>query len=42
MEAKRGQNRGSSGQPEQVGGKLEIDAFTLLIAKVDALTQRLD
>jgi len=25
-----------------VGGKLEVDAFTLLFAKVDAMTKRLD
>jgi len=30
------------GQPKRVGGKLEVDALTLLSAKVDALTQRLD
>jgi len=30
------------GQPKQVGGKLEIDALSLLSAKVDAMTQRLD
>jgi len=30
------------GQPKRVGGKLEVDALTLLFAKVDATTQRLD
>jgi len=30
------------GQPKRVGGKLEVDALTLLSAKVDTLTQRLD
>jgi len=30
------------GQPKPVGGKLEVDALTLLSAKVDAMTQRLD
>ena len=30
------------GQPKRVGGKLEVDALTLLSAKVDAMTQRLD
>jgi len=30
------------GQPQQVRGKLEVDELTLLSAKVDALTQRLD
>ena len=30
------------GQPKQVGGKLEVDALTLLSTKVDAMTQRLD
>jgi len=30
------------GQPKQVGGKLEVDALTLLSAKVDTMTQRLD
>jgi len=30
------------GQPKQVGGKLQVDALTLLSAKVDAMTQRLD
>ena len=30
------------GQPKQVGGKLEVDALTLLSGKVDAMTQRLD
>ena len=29
-------------QPRCVGGKLEVDAFTLLSAKVDAMTKRLD
>jgi len=29
-------------QPTQVGGKLEVDAFGLLSAKVDAMTKRLD
>ena len=29
-------------QPKQVGGKLEVDAITLLSAKVDAMTKRLD
>jgi len=30
------------GQPTSVGGKLEVDALTLLSAKVDVMTQRLD
>jgi len=30
------------GQPKWVGGKLEVDAFTLLFAKVDAMAQKLD
>ena len=30
------------GQPKRVGGKLEVDALTLLFAKLDAMTQRLD
>jgi len=30
------------GQPKWVGGKLEVDALTLLSAKVDTMTQRLD
>jgi len=30
------------GQPKWVGGKLEVDAFTLPFAKVDAMTRRLD
>jgi len=30
------------GQAQQVRGKLEVDALTLLSAKVDAMTQRLD
>ena len=30
------------GQPKRVGGKHEVDVFTLLSAKVDAMTQRLD
>jgi len=30
------------GQPKQVRGKLEVDALTLLFAKVDAMMQRLD
>jgi len=30
------------GQPKQDGGKFELDALTLLFAKVDAMTQRLD
>jgi len=29
-------------QPKWVGGKLEVDAITLLSAKVDAMTKRLD
>jgi len=29
-------------QPKQVGGKLKVDALTLLSAKVDAMTQKLD
>jgi len=29
-------------QPKRVGGKLEINAITLLSAKVDAMTHRLD
>ena len=30
------------GQPKRIGGKLEVDALTLLSTKVDAMTQRLD
>ena len=30
------------GQPKRVGGKLEVDAVTLLSTKIDAMTQRLD
>ena len=30
------------GQPKWVGGKLEVNALTLLSAKVHAMTQRLD
>jgi len=30
------------GQPKYVRGKLEVDAFSLLSAKVDAMTQRLE
>ena len=30
------------GQPKWVGGKLEVDALTLLFAKIDAMTQKLD
>jgi len=30
------------GQPARIGGKLEVDVLTLLSAKVDAMTQRLD
>ena len=30
------------GQPKRVRGKLEVDALTLLSAKVDTMTQRLD
>ena len=29
-------------QPRQVGGKLKVDAFTLLSSEVDAMTKRLD
>jgi len=29
-------------QPRQVGGKLEVGAFTLLFAKIDAITKKLD
>jgi len=29
-------------QPKRVGGKFNIDALTLLTAKMDAMTQRLD
>jgi len=29
-------------QPKQVGGKLKVDVLTLLSAKVDAMTQKLD
>jgi len=29
-------------QPRRIGGKLEVDDFTLLSAKVDAMTKRLD
>ena len=29
-------------QPKRVGGKFEVDALTLLSAKVDAMTKRLD
>jgi len=28
------------GQPKRVGGKVEVDALTLLSAKVDAMTQK--
>jgi len=31
-----------SGQPKRVGGKYDIDALTLLNAKMDAMTQKLD
>jgi len=30
------------GQPKRIGGKLEVNALTLLSTKVDAMTQRLD
>jgi len=30
------------GQPKRIAGKLEVDALTLLSAKVDAVTQSLD
>jgi len=30
------------GQPERISGKYEVDALTLLSAKVDAMTQRLN
>jgi len=30
------------GQPKRVGGKYHIDALTLLTAKMDAMTQKLD
>jgi len=30
------------GQSKRVGGKLEVDALTLLSAKVNAMTRRLD
>jgi len=30
------------GQPKRVGGKYDIDALALLIAKTDAITQKLD
>ena len=30
------------GQPKRVGGKYEIDALTLLTAKMDAMTQKLN
>jgi len=30
------------GQPKRVGGKYYVDDFTLLIAKMDAMTQKLD
>jgi len=29
-------------QPKRVGGKYELDAITLLTAKMDAVTQKLD
>ena len=29
-------------QPRWIGGKLDVDAFTLISAKVDAMTKRLD
>ena len=29
-------------QPKRVGGKFELDAITLLTAKMDAMTQKLD
>ena len=30
------------GQPKRVGGKYDVDALTLLTAKMDATTQKLD
>ena len=30
------------GQPKQIGGKLEVDAVTLLSTKVDKMTQKLN
>ena len=30
------------GQPKQVGGKYDIDALTLLTAKMNAMTQKLE
>ena len=30
------------GQPKRVGGKYDVDALTLLTAKMDAMTQKLD
>jgi len=30
------------GQPKRVGGKFVVDAVTILTAKMDAMTQRLD
>jgi len=33
---------GERGQPKRVGGKYDIDARPLLIAKMDAMTQKLD
>ena len=36
------QSSNERGQPKKVGGKQELDALTLLPAKVDAMTQRLD
>jgi len=30
------------GQPKRVGGKYDIDSLTLLTAKMDAMTQKLD
>ena len=29
-------------QPKRVGGKLELDAISILFAKVDAMSQRLE
>ena len=30
------------GEPTRVGGKFDVDALTLLIVKMDAMTQKLD
>jgi len=42
MALKNFQWSNEQGQPKRVGGNLEVDALTLLNAKVDAMTQRLE